>query len=100
MASGEGFEFTAQLWRHPGEDGWHFVTLPQELAGELRDLFAGAHRPFGSLAVEVTIGETTWTTSLFADSRSGSYLLPVKAAVRRAQRLDAGADIAVTIVPR
>lgn len=89
--------FTAALWLHPGDAGWHFVTLPADVADELRARAAGSHRPFGSLPVEATIGDTAWRTSLFSDTRSGAYLLPVKAAVRRSERLAAGDEVRVAI---
>lgn len=89
--------FTADLWLHPGDAGWHFVTLPAELADEIRAQSAGTARPFGSLPVTVTIGRTSWTTSLFADTGADSYLLPVKADVRRREQLTAGDSVRVTL---
>ena len=84
------FEVTAQVWRHPGAGGWHFVTLPAEVADAIRDGGRGSHRPFGSLPVVASLGSTTWSTSLFADTKSASYLLPVKADVRRRERVEEG----------
>jgi hypothetical protein len=37
--------------------------------------------------VEATIGKSKWKTSIFPDSREGSYLLPVKADVRKREEL-------------
>lgn len=88
---------TAEVWRHPGEAGWHFITLPDGLADRLRAEHAGRHRPFGSLPVRATLGDTTWTTSLFADRRSGSYLLPLKADVRRREHVAAGQAVTIAI---
>jgi hypothetical protein len=73
------------------------VTLPADLADELRARTSGRERPFGSVAVRVIIGQTSWTTSLFADTKAGSYLLPVKAAIRRLEQLAAGDEVRVTI---
>jgi Domain of unknown function (DUF1905) len=56
-----------------------------------------AHRPFGSVAVGVTLGSTTWTTSLFRDTKSGSYLLPVKAGVRRREGVGAGDTVRLVV---
>lgn len=84
------YTVTGAVWRHPGAAGWHFVTLPEEIADEIRARYAGAHRPFGSLPVRATLGATTWTTSVFADTKSSSYLLPVKAAVRRSEHVEDG----------
>lgn len=57
-------------------------------------------RGFGSLRVEVTIGDTTWRTSIFYDRTVSSYLLPVNAAVRKAAGLTDGdqADFVVQVL--
>lgn len=54
---------------------------------------AGPPRGFGSVRVEATVGGTTWRTSVFPDSRGGSYVLPVKRAVREAEDLDDGDQV-------
>lgn len=82
---------------HPGDAGWHFVTVPADVAEDLRAIAEGSHRPFGSVPIEASIGETTWRTSLFSDTKSGSYLLPVKAEVRRRERLADGDEVRVAV---
>jgi len=47
--------------------------------------------------VEVTIGATTWRTSLFPDSKRQTYVLPVKKDVRRREGLVAGAAAGVDL---
>lgn len=84
------YDFEAPLWLWEGEAAWWFVTVPTEVSDDVRARTAGARRGFGSVRVEATIGATTWSTSVFPDARSGCYLLPVKKAVRTAERLDAG----------
>lgn len=88
--------FTAELWLYSGDAPWHFVTLPTDLADEIDDLHDEDKRGFGSLPVEVTIGATTWTTSIFPDSASASYVLPVKKAVRTAERIVQGDRVEVS----
>lgn len=90
-------EFSAELWRHGGDAGWHFVTLPAEVAEQVREQ-AGEPHGFGSVRVEVTVGGTTWRTSVFPDTRTGSFVLPVKAEVRRREDLLAGDDVRVGLV--
>ena len=87
------FEFTAPLWRYPGPDGWHFVSLPTEMSTDITDITSGIRRGFGSVRVAVTVGSTSWRTSLFPDSKTGAYWLPVKKAVRVAERLEAGDQV-------
>jgi hypothetical protein len=87
------FEFAASLWRYPGADGWHFVSVPPEISADITDIAAGIRRGFGSVRIAVTVGATSWRTSIFPDSKSGTYLLPVKRAVRVAERLEAGDEV-------
>ena len=88
--------FDAELWQYAGDGGWHFVTLPAELAEELRSLVP--RRPgFGSVRVAAVVGETRWETSVFPDSKSESYLLPVKQQVRRANDLVPGDRVRVRL---
>ena len=87
------FEFAAPLWRYPGADGWHFVSLPPEISADITDLTAGTRRGFGSVRVAVRVGTTSRRTSIFPDSKTGAYLLPVKRAVRLAEHLEAGDEL-------
>src|SRR5262249_57238917 len=93
--------FDAELWTWDARraDSWTFVSLPADASEEIRDLAAGSRRGFGSLRVRVTVGGSTWTTSIFPSSGSGSgiYVLPIKRPVRKAEALDAG-DIATVTV--
>ena len=69
----EGVTFTAELWRwtarkESADSGaWCFVTLPVDLADELRER-AGEPRGFGSVRVRARVGSTTWDTSVFPDA--------------------------------
>lgn len=90
-------EFEAVLWRAPGKAAWCFLTLPEEMAARVRSLTQGLRSPFGSLRVVARIGSTEWKTSLFADTKANSYLLPVKADVRRQERLAAGDKVRVEV---
>jgi hypothetical protein len=88
--------FSAELWRWPAQDAWRFLTVPDDLAEAIR-ITSGPPRGFGSVRVEVTVGTTTWRTSVFPDSRLGTYVLPVKKAVRRAEELEDGDLVEVTL---
>ncbi|MFJ8437209.1 DUF1905 domain-containing protein [Kitasatospora sp. NPDC094019] len=93
------FDFEAELWIWEARraDNWTFVGLPVEVSEEIHDLTAaGPRRGFGSLRVRVTIGASSWQTSIFPAS-DGAYVLPVKRAVRKAEDLDPGDSTAVTV---
>ena len=91
------YRFRAELWLHTGEAAWHFVTLPVDIADEIDELTADTKRGFGSVRVVVTVGSTTWSTSIFPDTSAESYVLPVKKPVRTSERLHAGDLIDVTL---
>jgi len=94
------FTFNAELWMWDARqaDSWTFVSLPVEAAAEIREL-AGAtpRRGFGSVRVRVTVGDTTWATSIFPDTPRGGYSLPIEKAVRKTEALSAGDVATVTV---
>jgi hypothetical protein len=99
----EAWTFTAPLWRWSAKQAsadpgsWSFVTLPLDVADDLRDSLVLPPRGFGSVKVDVEVGQSRWSTSVFPDKDSGSYALPVKQAVRRAAGLEEGDPVTVTL---
>jgi hypothetical protein len=94
------YEFSAELWiwRARQEDGWTFVSVPPDASEEIRAYSASRPRAgFGSVRVSVTIGGSTWQTSVFP-GEDGDYALPIKKSVRRLEGIDAG-DV-VTVILR
>lgn len=90
------YEAEGELWAYSGPGGWHFITLPPAIAEGIRTV-SGRLAPFGSLRVTASIGEVSWKTSLFADRKAGSFLLPVKVDVRRRAGLCAGQRTAYAV---
>ena len=91
--------FRAELWEWEAKGGWFFVTLPDELADDIRARTDdGLRRGFGSVRVEATVGESTWRTSVFPDTTSGSFVLPVKKPVRTAEGIEPGDTVDVSLV--
>lgn len=91
------YDFTAELWEYPGEGAWFFICLPKAYTAEIKEVAEEAKRGFGSVRVTVTIGSSTWQTSIFPDKQSGAYLLPVKKAIRQKQKLTAGSKASVSL---
>jgi hypothetical protein len=90
----------AKLWRWTGgKASWFFLTLPAAVSKEIRIVDAGPRRVgFGSLRVEATIGGSTWRTSIFPSAGLNAYILPVKAAVRKAEKMAEGKSVIVQIL--
>lgn len=104
--SSESYTVTATLWiwtsdRAPAS--WHFLTISGEAAEAIhalalmRRLESGRRRGWGAMKVKARIGDTEWETSIFPDKGSGGWLLPVKAAVRKAEAMVAGDEVSVMI---
>ena len=91
------YEFSVKVWLWTGDTPWHFVSLPKPDSEEIKTLFGEMKRGWGSLPVQVTIGKTSWKTSIFPDKKSGQYLLPLKAQARKAENISAGGTISLTI---
>lgn len=93
------YEFSAELWvwNARQQDGWTFLSVPPEESEEIRAYSASQPRAgFGSVRVSVTIGSSTWQTSVFPNE-DGTYALPIKKSVRRAEDIEAGDVVTVQL---
>ncbi|WP_221792102.1 DUF1905 domain-containing protein [Aquisediminimonas sediminicola] len=91
-------EVTAFVWMwNPGKGSWHFLTIPPEQAVEIKLQSVGMRGGFGSVKVSVQIGQTRWQTSVFPDRKTGGYILPIKADVRRREDIAAGDEVTLTL---
>jgi len=91
------YKVRAKVWLYPGMAGWHFVTLPKKQSDLMKEMFGVMKRGWGSLPVVVTIGKTSWKTSIFPDKKAGAYLLPLKAEVRKIENISAGDTISLSL---
>lgn len=101
----EHLRHTRRLWRWTGGasgGSWHFVTIDgpaaEALSGTaLMRKLEGTSRGFGSLKVEARIGGSTFPTSVFPSKADGRWLLPVKAAVRKAEGIGEGDEVEISL---
>jgi hypothetical protein len=94
--SGHAIRFEAEVVRFDGPGGWHGVFLPTDAASEAR--FFGRVNALGAIAVRVQIGATQVKTSLFPDKRRDSFLVPLKAELRRSENIKEGDRITATLL--
>ncbi len=94
------FKITSEVWLYPSMAGWHFVSVPKKQAGKIKEKFGSRARGWGSLPVIATVGKTRWHTSIFPDKKSGTYLLPLKAAVRKKEHVQHGDRISLRLEVR
>lgn len=98
-------DLTTTLWRWSGGANggdWFFVTIAGEVGEALsatalmHRLESGRRSGWGSVKVGVQVGETAWRTSAFPSKAQG-WIVPIKAAVRKAERLIEGEAFALTL---
>lgn len=97
--------YSGPLWRWTSaatSTSWYFVSIDGEAGEALRATalmrkLEGLGRGFGSLKVRARIGDTAFATSVFPNKTSGGWLLPVKAAVRKAETLGEGDTVTVEL---
>jgi hypothetical protein len=89
------WEFTAEVieWRGPAP--FYYAPMPEEDAADLKEEARGLIY-WGQIAVTVTIGRTRFATAVFP--RDGTYLVPLKVAVRRAERIEVGDVVSVRLL--
>jgi Domain of unknown function (DUF1905) len=87
-----GFVGEVIEWRGPAP--YHFIPLSDD-AAEAVDEVKASVAYWGVVPVTVWIGDTEFTTSMFP--REGTYFLPVKDAVRKAEGLGLGDSVEVRL---
>jgi hypothetical protein len=88
--------FSGQLWFWRGPAPWHFVSVPEPHARAITEIADLATYGWGMIPVTVTIGSTRFTTSLWP--KDGSYIVPIKTAVRKAEALELGDEVSLRMV--
>lgn len=78
---------SSEVMVYPGMGGWRFLIIPKKVGKRIKEAFGDMAAGWGSIKVFVIIGETTWKTSIFPDKKLGTYLLPLKAQVRKAENI-------------
>jgi len=81
-------DFSGELWFWRGPAPYYFITVPEGEGQIIKEEWTFASYGWGMIPVTVRIGRTEWKTSLFP--KDGSYVVPVKDAVRNAEQLDEG----------
>lgn len=89
--------FRAKTWVYSGPAAWTFITLPKQQAARIRLISGPGGRGWGAVRVSARIGDSEWKTSIFPDAKSGSYVLPLKAEIRKREKIQEGQILAVEL---
>ena len=97
ITKGIKFEFASVPWQYRPPGGWHFISLPHDLAEEIRNHFKSEEEGWGRLKATAQIGKTEWTTAIWFDTKINTYLLPLKAEIRRKENITLDKKVKVSI---
>ena len=92
------FTFTASVWEWRGPAPYHFVSVPLEIAQEIKELASAVTYGWGMIPVAGKIGNTSFTTSLWA--KNGTYVVPLKDSVRKAEGISLDDTVSVELTLR
>ena len=90
--------FTGKIFFWKGPAPWFFVTIPAEQSREIKAISKIVTYGWGVIPVHVRIGKTEWTTSLFP--KDDLYIVPIKASVRKAEKLEEGDEVTIRLEVR
>ena len=95
------YKFTAKLYFYSSSGGdthgWYFLSLPEDMAKEIRENLKSLEEGWGRLKVKAKIGRSEWRTAIWFDTKHNSYLLPIKAEIRKKENIEIDKDIEVII---
>jgi hypothetical protein len=88
-------EFSGEIWYWRGPAPWYFVTVPEAARKELAAAAPAVTYGWGMVPVTAEIGSVAWSTSLWP--KDGSYIVPLKAAIRKAAGVEEGDTVAIRL---
>ena len=92
------YECNASVWKHSATGGWYFVSLPIEFSEEIRQNMKWQEEGWGRLKAKVKIRETSWDTAIWYDTKLGTYILPLKAVIRKKEKIKIGDIFEIEII--
>ncbi|WP_162126336.1 DUF1905 domain-containing protein [Flavobacterium phycosphaerae] len=92
------YTFSEKIWQHAAPGGWYFVSLPEHMAKEIRASLKSEEEGWGRLKATALIGSSQWKTAIWFDTKKNTYLLPIKAEIRKKEKLTAEKLVEVAIL--
>ncbi|MCW5518119.1 DUF1905 domain-containing protein [Muriicola sp. Z0-33] len=91
------YSFTAYLWQYSSQGGWVFVSLPNNMSREIRESLKWQEEGWGRMKATACIENLEWKTAIWFDQKRKTYLLPIKADIRKKKNLELKKHIDIRI---
>lgn len=97
--NGVKYEFSAKTWHSSptGSCGWCFVCLPKDMSKGIRENLKFLEEGWGRMKATAKIGNSEWETAIWFDTKQDTYLLPLKATIRKKENIELDKEVVVTI---
>ena len=92
------YKFSAKLWKDASSGGWFFVSLPKNISKEIKGSLKQQEEGWGRMKTIASIKNIEWNTAIWFDTKSNTYLLPVKAEIRKKLHLELDVMVNVSIL--
>ncbi|MCB9059915.1 MAG: DUF1905 domain-containing protein [Halobacteriovoraceae bacterium] len=87
----------ASVWKHEGPNSWYFANVPKSKSKIIRNIHKNSEEGWGRLKSLVSIGELTWKTSIWFDTKHNCYLVPIKLSIRKKEGITDGTKVKIKI---
>lgn len=91
------FTVRGKVWRYDGPAGWFFVSLSRRQAAQVRATPMVAKVGWGYVPVVARVGDTEWRTTLFPSTKDETYLIALKADVRKREGIAVGDAVVIDV---
>lgn len=91
------YEYVTNMWQHQSPGGWYFVSLTKNLSKEIRENLKWQEEGWGRMKAAAQIGDLTWETAIWFDTKMDTYILPIKAEIRKKTNLEVNKDFIMNI---
>ena len=104
------FKFKSKVivWKSRYDEGndkgaWRFARVPEDISLKIKELQqkeikkGRKRRGWGAVYAKAKVGKSEWTTSVFPDRHSATYILPLKKEIRFEENLYDGEEFHFSI---
>lgn len=90
------YQIKEKIFKWQGKGAWFFIRINEKTSEDIRDKFGEFAKGWGSLPVNVTLGNSNWKTAIFPE-KSKAYLLPIKSQIRKVEKINEGDLVSLTL---
>ncbi len=91
------YEYSAKMWRHDAPGGWYFVSVPKALSKEIRENLKWQEEGWGRMKAVAQMETLIWETAIWFDTKKDTYILPIKAEIRKKSNLEINQKITMIL---